>query len=147
MVSTINSHTSRASIAMMVAGIGIPLVKTMMTISAMQTLGASVGIARSSIRMIGMSSIAGISIPLVKTMEPRVMRMETLWASGLITHSSIGMVGQGGSITGISFSLVETMMTMQTLHTSVSIAGSTIRMIGMSSIAGLSSRTPNQSKF
>merc|ERR1711955_64039 len=121
MVSTINSHTSRASIAMMVAGIGIPLVKTMMSIAAMQTLGASVGIARSSIRVIGVSSIAGISIPLVKTMMTistmqtlgasvgiarssiRMIGMETLWASGLITHSSIGMVGQGRSITGISF--------------------------------------------
>merc|ERR1712002_931788 len=134
---------------MMVAGIGIPLVKTMMSIAAMQTLGASVGIARSSIRVIGVSSIAGISIPLVKTMMA-ISTMQTLGASVGIARSSIrtiGMVGQGRSITGISFSLVETMMTMQTLDTSVSIAGSTIRMIGMSSIAGLCSRTPNQSKY
>merc|ERR1711874_218614 len=95
MVSTINSHTSRASITMIVAGISIPLVKTVMGIASMQTLGASVCIARSSIRMIGKTSetIAGISRPLVKTMVGITIRMESLGASGLIAHSSIGMVG------------------------------------------------------
>merc|ERR1719309_1701256 len=84
MVSAINSHTSRASIAMMVAGISIPLVKTMMGIASVQTLGASVGVAGSSIRMIGVTSIAGLSRPLVKTMMAISVRTKTLGASGLI---------------------------------------------------------------
>merc|ERR1712168_1677245 len=102
--------------------------------------------------MIGQTSktIAGISRPLVKTMVAITIRMESQGASCLIAHSSIGMVGQGRSITGISFSLVETMMaiaSMKTLDASVSIARSSIRMIGMTAIAGLCSRTPNQCKY
>merc|ERR1711887_152693 len=155
MVSTINSHTSRASIRMIgvtsIAGLSRPLVKTMVAISVRtKTLGASGFIAHSSIGMVGQSrSVTGISRPLVKTMVAITIRAETLGASGLIAYSSIGMVGQGGSITGISFSLVETMMaiaSMKTLDASVCIAGTTIRMIGVTTIAGLCSHTPKQSK-
>merc|ERR1711887_416024 len=94
MVSTINSHTSRTSIAVMVAGISIPLVKTMMGIASVQTLGASVCVARSSIGMIGKTSetIAGISRPLVKTMVA-IASMKTLNASVCVAGSSIRMIG------------------------------------------------------
>merc|ERR1719402_1122180 len=81
-----------------------------MGIASAQTLGASVCVAGSSIRMIGVTSIAGLSRPLVKTMVAISVRTKTLGASGLIAHSSIGMVGQGRSVTGISRPLVKTMV-------------------------------------
>merc|ERR1712055_1206106 len=123
-----------------IAGISRPLVKTMVAITIrMESLGASGLIAHSSIGMMSQGrSITGISRPLVKSMVTITIRMESLGASCLIAHSSIGMVGQGRSITGISFSLVETMMaiaSMKTLDASVCIAGTTIRMIGKTTIA------------
>merc|ERR1719309_1567831 len=67
----------------MVAGISIPLVKTVVGIASMQALGASVCITGSSIRMIGMTSKTQASISRPLTMGVNVKSIVVLapwWA-------------------------------------------------------------------
>merc|ERR1719193_2665611 len=108
-----------------VTGISLSLVQ----IVSSKSLGASVGVAGTPIRMVGpgrsISKAASISLPLVQ-----IMSSKSLGASVGIAGSAIRMVGPGRSISkeaSISLPLVQ-IVSSKSLGAPGGVTGSTIRM-------------------